>query len=43
MLCDSTFKNVDLSGVKIEKCNIDGMTIDGVLVTDMLAAHKQNA
>jgi uncharacterized protein YjbI with pentapeptide repeats len=36
----STFTMVDLSGVKIESCTTDGMTIDGVLVSDMLSAYK---
>jgi uncharacterized protein YjbI with pentapeptide repeats len=40
-LCDSTFKKVDLSNVKIIDCNVQGMTIDGVLVTDLLAAYKK--
>jgi uncharacterized protein YjbI with pentapeptide repeats len=40
-LCDSTFKKVDLSNVKIIDCNIDGMSIDGVLVTDLIAAYKK--
>jgi uncharacterized protein YjbI with pentapeptide repeats len=40
-LCDSTFKKVDLSNVKIIDCNLDGMTIDGVLVTDLIAAYKK--
>jgi uncharacterized protein YjbI with pentapeptide repeats len=39
-LCDSTFRKVDLSHVKIIDCNLEGMTIDGVLVTDLLAAYK---
>lgn len=42
MLCDSTFKNVDLSNVKIVACDVKGMTIDGVLVTDLVAAYKQS-
>jgi uncharacterized protein YjbI with pentapeptide repeats len=41
MLCDSTFKKVDLSNVKIIDCDVRGMTIDGVLVTDLIAAHKR--
>ena len=41
MLCDSTFTKVDLSNVKILDCNLAGMTIDGVLVTDMVAAYKK--
>jgi len=40
MLCDSIFRNVDMSGVKIINCNLEGMTIDGVLVTDLLREHK---
>jgi len=36
MLCDSTFRDMDMSGVKIIDCNLDGMTIDGVPVADML-------
>ena len=39
-LCDSTFDRVDLSGVRITNCHLDGMTIDGVKVTDLLAAHQ---
>lgn len=41
MLCDSTFKKVDLSGVKVVDCNLEGMTIDGVSVTEMMAAYKR--
>ena len=41
MLCDSTFKKVDLSNVKIIDCDTRGMTIDGVLVTDLLDAYKK--
>jgi uncharacterized protein YjbI with pentapeptide repeats len=40
MLCDSTFRKVDMSNVKIIDCNIQGMTIDGVLVTDLLKEYK---
>jgi uncharacterized protein YjbI with pentapeptide repeats len=40
MLCDSIFRNVDMSGVKIINCNLEGMTIDGVLITDLLREHK---
>ena len=40
-LCDSTFKKVDLSNVKILDCNMEGMTIDGVLVADLIAAYKK--
>jgi uncharacterized protein YjbI with pentapeptide repeats len=35
-LSDSTFRKVDLSNVRIIDCNIAGMTIDGVLVSDLL-------
>ena len=42
MLCDSIFKKVDMSNVKIIDCSITGMTIDGIPVTDMLAAYKKN-
>jgi RNA polymerase sigma-70 factor (ECF subfamily) len=42
-LCDSTFRSVDLSNVQIINCNLEGMTIDGIKVTDMLDAYrKQN-
>jgi uncharacterized protein YjbI with pentapeptide repeats len=41
MLGDSTFNKVDLSNVKITNCNVRGMTIDGVLVTDLIAAYKK--
>jgi uncharacterized protein YjbI with pentapeptide repeats len=40
-LCDSTFRKVDLSNVKIVDCNLQGMTIDGVPVTAMIAAYKK--
>lgn len=44
MLCDSTFRKVDMSNVRIIDCDIQGMTIDGILVTDLLAEHrKRNA
>ena len=37
----TTISKCDLSNVKIENCNCEGMTIDGVLVTELLAAYKQ--
>lgn len=40
MLCDSTFRKVDLSNVRITDCDLTGTTVDGVLVTDMLAAYN---
>ena len=39
-LCDSTFRKVDLSNVRIIDCNLEGMTVDGVLLTDLIAAYK---
>jgi uncharacterized protein YjbI with pentapeptide repeats len=44
--CDlngSTFKKVDLSGVSITACNLEGATIDGVLVSDLIAAYRKQA
>jgi hypothetical protein len=41
MLCDSTFRKVDMSNVKIIDCNIEGMTIDGIRVTDMIKAYRK--
>jgi uncharacterized protein YjbI with pentapeptide repeats len=40
MLCDSTFRKVDLSNVKVIDCDVTGMTIDGVLVTDLIALYR---
>ena len=40
-LCDSTFHKVDLTNVKITECNTQGMTIDGVRVSDLIAAYKK--
>lgn len=40
MLCDSVFRRVDLSGVRIEDCNLEGITIDGVPVADIIAAYR---
>lgn len=40
-LCDSTFRKVDLSNVRIVACDTTGMTIDGIPVADMLAAYRQ--
>jgi uncharacterized protein YjbI with pentapeptide repeats len=36
MLCDSIFHKMDLTNVKITDCDIAGMMIDGILVTDLL-------
>jgi uncharacterized protein YjbI with pentapeptide repeats len=41
MLCDSTFRRVDLSDVRIVECDTTGMTIDGIAVADLLAAYRQ--
>jgi uncharacterized protein YjbI with pentapeptide repeats len=37
----SIFRKVDMSNVKLIDCNIEGMTIDGVLISDLLDAHKR--
>jgi len=36
MLCDSIFRKVDMSNVKIIDCDLTGMTINGILVSDLL-------
>jgi uncharacterized protein YjbI with pentapeptide repeats len=41
MLCDSTFRKVDLSNVRISDCDLTGATIDGILVTDLMAAYRK--
>jgi len=41
MLCDSTFRKVDMSNVKIIDCDLSGMTINGILVTDLLTEWKK--
>jgi uncharacterized protein YjbI with pentapeptide repeats len=38
----STFTLVDLTNVKIESCKTEGMTIDGVAVSDMLQAYQKS-
>lgn len=44
ILCDSTFRKVDLSNVKITDCNLTGMTINGILVSDLLKEwEKKNS
>lgn len=40
MLCDSVFRKVDLSHAQIIDCDLQGMTIDGILVTELLAAYR---
>jgi hypothetical protein len=37
----ATIDNVDLSGVKITDCKIDGMTIEGIFVTELMAAYRK--
>ncbi len=39
MLCDSVFRKVDMSGVRIFDCDMSGMTIDGVQATDLITAY----
>jgi len=41
MLCDSTFRKVDMSNVKIIDCDLTGMTINGILVTSLLKEWKK--
>jgi uncharacterized protein YjbI with pentapeptide repeats len=41
MLCDSVFRRVDLSNVQITECNITGMKINGILVSDLLDAYNR--
>jgi uncharacterized protein YjbI with pentapeptide repeats len=43
MLCDSVFRKTDMSNVQLIDCNIEGMKIDGILVTDMLSAYKKRS
>jgi uncharacterized protein YjbI with pentapeptide repeats len=37
----TTISKCDLSNVKIEICNLEGMTIEGVLVTELLSVFNQ--
>jgi hypothetical protein len=39
-LADATFENINFSNVKLSNANYEGMTIDGYLVEELLAAHK---
>jgi uncharacterized protein YjbI with pentapeptide repeats len=43
MLCDSKFNKVDMSGVEIKECNIEGMNIDGILVSKMIKVYKKQS
>ncbi|WP_018759172.1 helix-turn-helix domain-containing protein [Paenibacillus terrigena] len=38
---DSVIKNSNLSGVRIEKCVINGLTINGIPVEELIAAYEQ--
>jgi uncharacterized protein YjbI with pentapeptide repeats len=40
-LAGATFRNVNLANVAIEDAKLDGMTIDGVLVSDLFRAYNQ--
>ena len=40
MLCDSIFRKVTLSNIRIVECDTTGMMIDGLSVADMVAAYK---
>ena len=39
-LSGGRISNADLMGLSITECFLDGMTIDGVAVTDLLAVYK---
>jgi hypothetical protein len=41
MLCDSTFQKVDLSNVRVTECDLTGMTINGILVSELIAAYER--
>lgn len=41
-LCNSLIKDSDLKNVKIKNCNLEGMTIDGVDVLEMLEFYRKN-
>lgn len=41
MLCDSVFRKMDLTNVKITDCDVTGMTIDGIPVTNLLKEWKR--
>ncbi len=41
MLCDSVFRRMDMTNVKIIDCDVTGMTIDGILITDLLKEWKK--
>ncbi|NRA64253.1 MAG: pentapeptide repeat-containing protein [Pseudobacteriovorax sp.] len=37
---NTQFKKVDLSGVSISDCNLQGMTIEGIAITELIEAYK---
>ena len=39
-LVATSFRDCDLSEVLIDHCKLDGMRIDGALLTDLLAAYR---
>lgn len=39
----SRFEKCNLSNVEIKNCNIEGLSIDGILLTDLLEHYKRNA
>ncbi len=41
-LTGATFRNVCLGNVSIEDANLEGMTIDGVLVSDLFRAYTRS-
>lgn len=41
MLCDSVFRKMDLTNVKIMECDVTGMMIDGIPVADLLKEWKK--
>lgn len=41
-LSTATFEKCNLSNVEIKDCNIKGLSIDGVLVTDLLEHYKRS-
>jgi uncharacterized protein YjbI with pentapeptide repeats len=40
-LTHSVFRRMNMTDVEISDCDIDGLTIDGVLVTDLLKVWKK--
>jgi uncharacterized protein YjbI with pentapeptide repeats len=40
-LVGTTFKGCDLSNTSMEDCNVEGMTINGIRISELLALRKQ--